>query len=250
MIKNACLFEHLRFASNALQMLKQVVKIFHKDEYMGKQVTRFEIFFCKQPDMYTMFTLPRLTPNMKSLKWTCHGSENNLSVQPWQKPDDDICFDAFKYWNKLEDLKLTVNAVRFGMEPYLLQGAELSHLKRLEIEMVDVNLDRSEASRIAQFVIRIMQNLPSPNLLSLKGFTLNLQNLESVHKNAPNLAILELNEIALDTLMDHSTVVSSDCRRLVYKDSGKDMVITPVKQLSSLTFTLMGNGMMNIFINC
>lgn len=136
-IRSTCLYANLVFRKRAMDRFKLAFTFLHKYNFMGKQVTQLDVYFENHPDMYTMLFLPRLMPNLQTLKWSVMDSwrtlPQNAAVEDWDAPFDEACLDSFGYWKNFQDVKLILKARSFPMEFYALAGVHLHNLKRLEI---------------------------------------------------------------------------------------------------------------------
>lgn len=56
-------------------------------------------------------------------------------MDQWEAPDDEVCTDAFRHWDRLEEIKLTFVDKGFPMELDALSGVSLRQLTNLEIQV-------------------------------------------------------------------------------------------------------------------
>lgn len=137
-IRNSCLYQDLIFANgeatNRLGRFKEAFTLFHKHQFLRKQVTHLDLQIHEQPDINTLLTLPRLLPNLTTLKWNVW--ESFVSTEQWNTSLNQNQVEAFKYWEKLEKIKFSLGAATWPMGLYVLSGADLSHLQGLQINGV------------------------------------------------------------------------------------------------------------------
>lgn len=121
---------------------------------------------------------------------------------------------------------------------YTLSGADMRRLKKLKIYPA-----RNTRYSLVKSLMQSIKSTPNLTYICLNGFTLNLEDMESVHAEAPNLKTVKLTSITLDIIPDNDAVVSRDCGRLIDNGDGTDFVKTEAEHVRYVEIDLGCNWM-------